>query len=129
VGGREYVWQLHNTEEPILNFNRVVGEASNNSVAYGVCYVVCDAERDDLLLQVGNDDEAKLYLNGREVYKYSRWCALVALNRVGPIHLRKGTNVLVLKVVNEGEQWEACLRFVDQGGNPVRGLQVPLTPE
>jgi hypothetical protein len=80
-------------------------------------------------MQVGNDDEAKVYLNGRELYKYSRWCALVALNRVGPISLRKGTNVLVFKVVNEDENWEGCLRFVDQGGNPVPGLQVRLTPE
>jgi WD40 repeat protein/serine/threonine protein kinase len=129
VGAREYVWQLHRAEEPILNFSRVVGQMSNKSVAYAVCYVVSDAERNDLLLQVGSDDEAKVYLNGREVYKYTRWSPLVALNRVGPVSLRKGTNALVLKVVNEDGNWEACLRFVDQGSNPVRGLEVRLTPE
>jgi hypothetical protein len=39
-------------------------------VAYAVCYVTCEAARNDLLLQVGSDDDAKVYLNGQEVYKY-----------------------------------------------------------
>jgi WD40 repeat protein/serine/threonine protein kinase len=129
VGGREATWQAHRAHEPVLDFNRLVGKLSENSVAYAVCYVISAAERNDVLLQVGSDDQAKVYLNGQEVYKYTRVRGLVALDPIGPVTLHKGTNVLVLKVVNESLGWLGCARFVDREGNPVHGLQVRLAPE
>jgi hypothetical protein len=129
VGGREYLWQAYHAEEPVLDFNRLVGKPSNHSIAYAVCYVSNAAERHDLLLQVGHDDQAKVYLNGQEVYQYTRPHCLVALDVIGPVTLHQGTNVLVLKVVNETMEWEGCARFVDPEGNPVQGLSVRLTPE
>jgi hypothetical protein len=91
--------------------------------------VVSEAKRNDLLLQVGSDDQAKVYLNGQEIYKYTRPRSLVALDPIGPVTLRNGTNVVVLKVVNESRDWEGCARFVDQEGNPAEGLRVTMTPE
>jgi WD40 repeat protein len=129
VNGQEYTGQAHREKEPILDFNRIVGELCNRAVAYAVCYVVSEMDRNDLLLQVGSDDQAKIYLNGQEVYKKSLASSLNALDPVGPVTLRKGTNVLVLKVVNHAMTWEGCARFVDREGNPVPGLQVRLTPE
>jgi hypothetical protein len=82
-----------------------------------------------LVLQVGSDDLAKVYLNGQELHKDVRGHALQALDPIRPVRLHKGTNVLVLKVVNVVLAWEACARFVDAEGNPVKGLQVRLTPE
>jgi hypothetical protein len=129
VDGREYTWQAYHEKEPILDFNRFVGKLSANSVAYAVCYVISAAEQRDVLLQVGSDDQAKVYFNGQEVYKHTLSRELLAVDPVGPVTLRKGTNVLVLKVVNEMIQWEGCARFVDLDGNPIPGLQVRLTPE
>jgi WD40 repeat protein/serine/threonine protein kinase len=135
--GREYTWQAYHEKEPVLDFNRLVGKVSEHSVAYAVCYVMSEAKRSDLLLQVGSDDQAKVYLNGEEVYKYSwprplaalQGPPLAALDPIGPLALRKGTNVLVFKVVNELEKWQGCARFVDLEGNPAQGLRVSLTPE
>jgi WD40 repeat protein len=129
VNGRRYTWLEHHEKEPVLNFYHFVREQGNYTVAYAVCYVISAAERNDLLLQAGSDDEAKVYLNGQEVYKYTRVRALQDLDPIGPVTLHKGTNVLVLKVVNEYGQWLGCARFVDREGNPVPGLQVRLTPE
>ena len=42
--------------------------------------------------------------------------------------LRKGTNVLMLKVVNERQDWSACARFTDKNGKPLHNLKVTLTP-
>src|SRR5262249_54973753 len=92
--GGESTWQAHHAEEPVLDFNRIVGKQSENSVAYAVAYVISEAERNDLLLQVGSDDHAKVYLNGQEVYKYTGLRPLVTLDPIGPVRLRKGTNVL-----------------------------------
>jgi hypothetical protein len=91
--------------------------------------VISAAERHDLLLQVGSDDAAKVYLNSQEIYKYTRGCNLPALDLIGPVTLRRGTNVLVFKVVNEDGAWLGCARFVDREGNALSGLQVQLTPQ
>jgi hypothetical protein len=129
VGSREYTWRAHRAEEPILDFNRLAGTLSMRSVAYAACYVQSATERDDLLLQVGSDDQSKVYLNGQEIYKDVRARSLVALDPTPPVHLRKGTNVLVFKVVNQYQEWLGCLRFIDREGNPAKGLRVSLTPE
>jgi len=125
VSGREFTWQAHRGKEPILDFNRI-GELGKARVAYVVCYLISEAERNDLLLQVGSDKAAMVYLNGQEVYKHFLPHGLVALDPIGPVKLRKGTNVLVLKVVN-GANWEGCARFVDTEGKPAKGLRVSLT--
>jgi hypothetical protein len=127
--GKEYTWQAHHAEEPVLNFNRLAGKGCDHCLAYAVSYVISEAERNDLLLQVGTDDHAKVYLNGQEVYKYVGLRHVVTLDPIGPVRLRKGTNVLVLKVVNHTLDWECCARFVDQEGNPAQGLRISLTPE
>jgi hypothetical protein len=130
VGGQEFTWQEHHEKEPILDFNRFVGKGRNDCVAYAVCYVSSAVEWKDLLLQVGSDDHAKVYLNGQEVYKNTRGDTLGALEPMGPVTLRKGTNLLVLKVVVKyWRDWHGCARFVDREGNPVQGLRVRLSPE
>jgi WD40 repeat protein/serine/threonine protein kinase len=128
VGGRDYTWQAHQGEEPILDINRVLGGRRRGGVAYAVCYVISETERKDLLLQVGSDTYAKVYFNGHEVYKDSWGHTFGALDPVSPIPLHKGTNVLILKVAN-GLFWLGCARFVDQEGNPAQGLRFSLTPE
>jgi len=129
VDGQEIPWREHRGKGPVLDFNGFVGKGCRNSVAYAACYVISPTARHDLWLQVGSDDEAKVYLNGQEVYKYTRVRGLAGLDPIGPITLRKGTNVLVLKVVNEYGKWLGCARFVDRDSNPIQGLQVRLTPE
>jgi hypothetical protein len=52
-----------------VDFNAVLSRKTEYSVAYAVCYVESDRARDDLWLQVGSDDQAKVYLNGREIYQ------------------------------------------------------------
>jgi hypothetical protein len=126
--GQEIIWRAYHEEGPVLNFNGFVGKAAADSVAYAVCYVMSAAERHDLLLQVANDHQAKVYLNGQEVYKASR--SHFGLDAIGPVALHKGINVLVFKVVNEfGGGWAGCLRFVDAEGNPADGLRFSSTPE
>jgi WD40 repeat protein/serine/threonine protein kinase len=129
VSGEKLTWKEHHEQGPILDFNRFVGRQSDHSVAYAVCYVISEVERHGLRLQVGSDDQGKVYLNGREVYKYTAVRPLEILDPADHFTLHKGTNVLVFKVVNEAMDWEGCARFVDDKDDPVKGLQVRLTPE
>jgi WD40 repeat protein len=129
VGGHEWVWQAHRAPQAVLDFNGVLGRETNQSVAYAVCYLVSDRARDKLWLEVGSDDQAKVYLNGEEVYQYPLPRPLAGLDKVGPVRLRPGTNVLVFKVVNESEEWLGCVRLVDADGKPAQGIQVRLKPK
>ncbi len=79
-------------------------------------------------MQVGSDDQARAYLNGREVYRIVVPRSLESLDTAGPLTLERGTNVLVLKAVNIGWSWEACARLVDEEGRPVEDLRVRLSP-
>jgi hypothetical protein len=111
-----------------VDFNAVLGRVEERSVAYAVCYVESDRARDGLWLQPGSDDQAKVYLNGREIYQIRLLRSLATLDTVGPVGLRRGINVLLFKVVNETGRWEGCARLVDDAGRPVPGLRVKLTP-
>jgi hypothetical protein len=44
------------------------------------------------------------------------------------VTLRKGVNVMVVKVVNWVAAWQACIRFTDKDGRIVTDLKVTLTP-
>jgi hypothetical protein len=54
---------------------------------------------------------------------------LIDEDTVGGMTLQQGVNVLVVKVVNEHFDWQGCLRFVDQDGQPFKDFQVRLTPD
>jgi WD40 repeat protein len=125
----ERTWQGHHWKEPVVGFERQSEKYSIDGVAYAVCYVVSMAERNDLLLQVGSQNLVKVYLNGQDVYRHTRGNTMAALDPIGPVRLRKGTNILIFKVVTLDEGWSACARFVDRQGNPAQGVRVQLTPD
>lgn len=98
-------------------------------MTYAVCYVLADADRNDVVLKVGSDDQAKVYLNGQEVYKSLRVRAFsLGQDEAKGLTLRKGTNVLVFKVVNVTEAWAGSIRFLGRGGIPLAGVQFRLEP-
>jgi hypothetical protein len=128
VGGGELTWREHHSTEAMLDFNAALGRQTELSVVYAVCYVESDRARSDVWLQVGTDDQSIAYLNGREIYRCRVPRTLESLDSAGPLSLEQGTNVLLLKVMNLGWNWEACARLVDKEGRPAQGLRVKLTP-
>jgi hypothetical protein len=77
---------------------------------------------------VGSNDQAKAWLNGKEVFAFLDAGSLARDTHQHDVALVKGLNVLVLKVVNEVNNWQACVRFL-RDGSPVRNLRISLTPE
>jgi hypothetical protein len=129
VGGTRLVWKLHSAEDCVLNFNGFVGEETTSAAAFAVCYIVADADHEDVWIKVGSDDGAKIYLNGELVYRHGQTRALILdQDQAGPIGLKRGTNVLVFKVVNEAWEWLGCIRLVDRDGRPFKGLHSRLEP-
>ena len=129
VGDNEVAWKAHKADSHLVDFNGFLGQQTEDSVGYAVCYVTADDEMKDLTMKTGSDDQAKVYLNGKAVLTQTEARALDKDQDTTDVSLNKGVNVLVFKVVNEKIDWSGCVRFTDNDGNVVKNLTVKLTPK
>jgi hypothetical protein len=70
------------------------------------------------------------WLNGEEVIGlYNDRQAVIDDGVSRRVTLKKGPNVIRAAIVNGGGATDFCARFIDEDGNPVRGLTTRLTAE
>ena len=129
VEGKELVWKKVKATDYYFDLNAILNKDTEKTVGYAVTYVCADAERSNLQLKMGSNDQGKVYLNGKLLLKNAEPRPLdqdadVARN----VTLNKGVNVVVFKVFNEGNDWQGCLRFTDAGGKAVTNLVIQLEP-
>jgi hypothetical protein len=74
-------------------------------------------------MKTGSDDHAKVYLNGKQVFRHAEVRAIEKDADITEVTLQKGVNVLVIKVINEKVDWALCLRFADKDDNPLTNLK------
>ena len=74
-------------------------------------------------LKSGSDDQAKVYLNGKQVFERANAHSLEKDADITEVTLQKGLNVVVVKVINENVDWAFCLRFTDKYDNPLTKLK------
>ena len=130
LGQGKRVWTALRQEDYEIDFNNWLGAVTENSVAYAVTYLHSDTAQTNLIMKVGSDDQAKIFLNESEIYwqRNSReW--MPDQDELSGVELKAGLNVLVFKVVNGTGGWAGSVRFVDAAGKPVNGLRVTLEPE
>jgi len=129
LGASELVWKAVRQDDFLLDFNQIVGQPTDWSVAYAVSYIQSETAQTGLLMKVGSDDQAKIYLNGKEIYRNEEAGPRAPdQGVVSGVELRAGLNVLVFKVVNETFGWWGSVWFTDAAGQPVKGIRVTLTP-
>ncbi len=120
-------WKAHQASDYLVDFLQAFPQPGEQVAAYAVTYVMADNEM-QVTLALGTNDQGKAWLNGKEVFKFTETRVLEKdANRV-PVTLVKGQNVLVLKVVNEVNNWQACARFL-KDGQPVTSLRIATAPE
>jgi eukaryotic-like serine/threonine-protein kinase len=130
VGGGNLKWRDMAFASYEIDFNAIVGQGTEYSVAYAVTYIESEADRTGLVMLVGSDDQARIYLNQREIYRELHPMSWEPdRDTVTGIKLKAGLNVLVFKVVNEQGDWGGSIRFTDAQGNPVTGIKVTLNPD
>jgi len=129
IGDKEIAWKAHKASSHLVDFNAVLGIQTEDSVGYAVCYLVADQKVQGLTMKTGSDDQAKVYLNGKEIFKNeSARPAEKDQDSTPDVTLQKGVNVIVFKVVNEKVDWSGCLRFTDKDDKPFTNFKVLLTP-
>ncbi len=129
VGGRDFVWRECPLRDYAINFNELLGEERERSVVYAVCYVQVPAPRKGLVIKIGSDAEARLYLNGQKIYDNWRVRSLrLDEDTISDVELQAGLNVVVFKVISGAWNWRGSLRFADMEDQPVQGITITLVP-
>jgi len=100
-----------------------------SSVAgYFVVYVEAADEIKDVKLQMGSNDEGKVYFNDKAVITFAEGRTVDKDQDNAVVTLNKGVNRIVFKVINDSNNWQGCIRFTDKDGKPVKGLKTKLAP-
>jgi hypothetical protein len=126
--GQEVTWTAHQTADFFIDFLQSFGKSRGENVAgYAVAYIVAEADM-SVTLALSTNDQGKAWLNGKPVFTFASTRTLEKDTDKVEVTLRKGQNVLVLKVINEVNNWQACARFL-KGTAPVTNIKVATTPQ
>ena len=129
VGDKDGTWKAAKAAEYNLDVNVALGTRNEDALAYLVTYVVAEADMPGLTMAIGSNDQAKVWLNGKEVHKFAETRGIEQdSDKVTGITLTKGVNTIVFKVINQKNDWAAALRFLDKDGKAVTGLAVKTAP-
>jgi serine/threonine protein kinase len=123
VGDKTLVWKEYTCKEYALDFNVLLGAQTEDSVAYALSYFFVPVELKGVKMKTGSDDQAKVYLNGKQVFKHAGRRALKKDEDTTEVILQTGLNVVVVKVVNEKVDWAFCVRFMDKDDKPLTNLK------
>ena len=128
VGSTEMTWRAHQASDYFIDFLQAFGKERGEYVAgYAVAYVLAD-EAMPVTLALSTNDQGKAWLNGKEVFKFSETRTLDKDTDKVDVTLAKGQNVLVLKVINEVNNWQGCARFL-RNGAPVTNIKIAQAPQ
>lgn len=130
VGDKELTWEKATTKNFYIDFKELYPAESEHVAGWAVAYIVADTEKTGLTLKMNSNDQGKVYLNGKPLVQFTdtRTLEKDAEDTAKDVTLKKGVNVLVLKVVNEENNWQGSVRFLDKSGKPVTDLKVETKP-
>lgn len=127
IGGKPFTWKAHQASDYFVDFLQAFPERGEYVAAYAVAYVLADEDM-NVTLALSTNDQGKAWVNGKPVFKFAETRVLEKDTDRINVSLVKGQNVLVLKVVNEVNNWQSCARFLKDGA-PVTNLRIALAPQ
>lgn len=127
IGSKPLTWKPLQASDYFVDFLQAFPERGENVTAYAVAYVNADEDM-KVTLALSTNDQGKVWVNGKQVFKFADTRVLEKDSDRIEVALVKGQNVLVMKVVNEVNNWQACARFL-RNGAPVTNLRIALAPQ
>ncbi|MCX5674920.1 MAG: HEAT repeat domain-containing protein [Planctomycetota bacterium] len=120
-------WKPAATNNGVVDLGQVT-EPGDNRVAYLRTYVI-SPKAQDVRLEVGSDDGVRVWLNGKVVHANNANRGFEANQDMVKMSLNDGVNVLLLKITNGGDGWQAAARIRESNGAKIKGLQFrPAAP-
>ena len=129
AGDTELTWKAIKAAEAFFDVNEILGSPTENAAGYFVAYINVPAEKKDVVLLMGSNDEGKVYVNGKEAVKSDVARAFEKdTDKAEGLTLKKGINTIVFKVINENNNWQGSIRFTTKDGTAIKDFKVQLTP-
>ena len=115
---------LHKQRVPLIWHEEISNQATIShpwADAVSYAYTIVEApEAMDGVVSFGSDDGFALWINGQEIGRKSISRKLEMDSEKLPVHLRKGHNRILFKIVDTGAGGGFALRFMDKDGKPIR---------
>jgi hypothetical protein len=121
-------WQWTRSQFTPINLWKVYGELEH-AVAYAYAEIESPDEREMAFL-VGSDDAMKIWINGKQVYRF--WGGRAVYNRDDAFiaTLSPGTNRVLIKVLNMTREWGFSFEIVHPQEMPVTfAIEQVFSPE
>jgi HEAT repeat protein len=96
-------------------------------VGYARTWIHCDAAQ-PAVLGFGSDDGIKIWLNDRQVYALNVARPLQPGSDHADVTLKPGWNRLLLKVTQNNQGWEFCMRVRNRDGSRLEGVRCEAQP-
>jgi hypothetical protein len=128
VGAKELTWKNVTASTNYFDFNATLKTVNDHAVGYIVTYIECETEKPDVIMAVASNDEGRIFFNGVDIYAFNEPRTLMLDADKGKVTLKKGINVIVFKVINELNSWQAAMRLLDKTGAPLKDITIKLSP-
>jgi eukaryotic-like serine/threonine-protein kinase len=128
VGGEEFTWQEALINDCVLDFQKATNSTEDHCLAYAATHIYSDVARQGVRLMFGNDDLAKVYLNGMPIHEVRDGRSAIPADDEVRIDLRKGKNVLVCKVIDAAGDWGLSAQIVGDDYQPIPGVTTGTNP-
>jgi hypothetical protein len=128
VRGKELAWRSVTASTNYFDLNVTLKSINDHAAGYLVTYIECEAEQRDVIMAVASNDEGRIYFNGVDIYAFNEPRTLMLDSDKGKVTLKKGVNVIVFKVINELNSWQAAMRLLDKSGAPLKDVKIKLAP-
>ena len=109
------------TFDGFVDLDKIFGSKINWVTAYARITVTAPDEREAQIC-FGSDDQAKVWLNGEEVFTYSEYRSAAIDQNAISVTLKAGENSILIKVCDERGFWGFYLRLTDTDGVPFTDL-------
>jgi len=114
-------WQVYNSQDKKVDLLQAGLPLSDNIVVYASCYLSVSAEM-DVKIKIGSDDGYKLWVNGDYIGGIDTCRPVVVDENVHFVRLKKGLNLILLKITQGSGGFGFCLRLTDMKDNPLEGM-------
>jgi len=130
ISGRKYGWRLCTIKNnsPIVDGPQAGFGNAENVATYFVAYPVV-AQDTPMRLYWSSRDSGKAFVNGRMVGRFVGKRKCVPDLEVSPlVVLRKGMNIIMIKVLATGNDFGVAARLVDANDVPLKGVAFSTVP-
>jgi HEAT repeat protein len=130
-GGGEAKWTaLPASSDPkrpyVMDLFKALG--GQDCVAYARTWLRSDRDQ-DALLEFGSDDGIKMWLNEKQVYSLNVARPLQPGSDKVKVALHAGWNPLLVKITQNNQGWEFCVRVRTPDGSHIQGVRCDSAPQ